>query len=129
MELSRFKPLDFPGAGLDRGNDYYVLHLDSPLHFLSSAPLGEGFVDAQWVISWKVDINFNRPDPEVYMREQVGLLGVSEGEAFIGLLTAVSHRELRASIPRSESGVTVTTLATVGIGNSSSPHQKGRQQL
>ena len=123
MELSRFKPLDFPGAGLDWGRDYYILHLDGALQFLSSAPLGEGFVDARWVVSYKVDINFNQPDPEAYLREQASRLGVPGGESFIGLLTAVSHRELRICT-RSESGVTVTTLATVGTGNSSSPHQK-----
>ncbi len=121
--LGSFQSLDFPGAALRRGDGHYLVRLDTPVQFLSSAPLGDGWVYSRWVLSQQVSINAVLPDPEASLRERASLLGIPEGETLIGLLTAVDHRDLQVC-SAAEEDVTVTTLATVGIANASSPRQK-----
>ena len=115
--------LEFAGAALDWGDDYYIVRLDRALEFLSSAFLGEGFVETRWVMSQQVKADAALPDPELYLQEKARQRGILHGESFIGLLTAVSHRDLQVC-SLTESGVTVTTLATVGVDHGSSPLEK-----
>ncbi len=123
MGSREFVPMDFPGAFLDRGDDHYVLRMEHPILFLSSAPLGEGLVEARWVLSQQVNAHAGFDNLEANLRERAGRLGVPEGETFIGLLTAVDHRDLSVSTLE-EGEVRVTALATVGITSSSSPAEK-----
>ena len=118
-----FEGLEVFGARLDRGNHHYVLRLERPYSFLSSAPLGEGYLDSRWVISLEVTPDADIPYPEGYIRERAGGFGAPSCGPLIGLLTAVRHRDLQVRI-RSEAGVTVATLATAGVSNASSPRQK-----
>ena len=120
--MNRFNSLGFPGADLDRGNDYYLLRLKQPMQFLSSAPLGEGFLEAPWVLSQQVDINDPLPTPLELLRRCGQRRGIPPGQDFVGLLTAVEHEDLQV-VTCAENGVTVTTLATVGVVHGSSPRQ------
>ena len=118
--------MDFPGATLQRGDSYYLVRLEHPAQFLSSAPLGEGLVTADWVLSGQVSPQACLPDPASYLRQLAAQLGVPDrpdGIGVVGLLTAVDHRDLQVTSP-AESGVTVTTLATVGVDHGSSPRDK-----
>ena len=123
MDLSRFRPLGFPGASLDWRDGHYIVRLGRPMQFLSSAPLGGGLLEAQWVLSLQVDINADLPSPEKYLLDRARCLGLLQEEPCIGLLTAVYHEDLQIQTG-SEQGVSVAVLATVGITNGSSPRQK-----
>ena len=122
--MNLFQPLDFPRTELDRGNDYYLVRLDRPMQFLSSAPLGEGFLESRWVLSQQVDINDPLPTPLELLQQWARRRNIPPEEEFIGLLTAVEHDDLQVCTSR-EKGVTVTTLATVGAVHGSSPRQRG----
>ena len=63
------------------------------------------------------------PDPASYLRQIAAQLGVPDRDGVVGLLTAVDHRDLQVT-SLAESGVTVTTLATVGVDHGSSPRDK-----
>jgi len=93
------------------------------MEFLSSAPLGEGFVQACCIFSQQVEPDAALPDPGLRLREIASIWGIPQDEALIGLLTAVSHKDLQV-LTVAECGVTVTTLATVGVDHGSSPLEK-----
>ena len=115
--------MDFPGAALDWGVGHYVVGLERPHQFLSSAPVGEGFVEARWVISQQVPADATLVYPELCLRKAARLRGIPREECFVGLLTAVSHRDLQIYTVQ-ESGVVVTTLVTAGVDHGSSPLEK-----
>ncbi len=117
-----YERLQIRGASLDRGEHHYVLRLEHPYRFLSSAPLGEGHLASQWLLSLEVTPDADIPCPEDYIRERAAGFGVPSEGQLIGLLTAVRHRDLQVAV-RSEAGVTVATLATAGVSNASSPRQ------
>ena len=123
MHQDPFKTMDFPGADLSWGAKHYVVRLEREFTFLSSAPLGQGYVEACWIISQQVGADADLPHPETCLLESAGKHGIPTGQVFIGLLTAVSHRDLQVRTV-GESGVTVTTLATVGVDHGSSPLEK-----
>ena len=115
--------LGIRGASLRRGGHHYVLRLADPYSLLSSAPLGEGFLESRWVLSLEVTPNADISCPQEYLLERAEGFGVPPDEPFIGLLTAVRHWDLQLCV-RSEGGVTVATLATAGVSNASSPRQR-----
>ena len=126
MNTPQPKKMDFPGATIQRGDRYYLVRLEHPAQFLSSAPLGEGLVTADWVLSGQVSPQACLPDPVSHLRELAAQLGIPdrpEGIEVIGLLTAVDHRDLQVT-SLAESGVTVTALATVGVDHGSSARDK-----
>ena len=123
MHQDPFKTMDFPGGALSWGTNHYVVRLERDFTFLSSAPLGQGYVDARWIISQQVGVDAALPHPELCLLESAEKQGIPTGEAIIGLLTAVSHRDLQICT-EGESEVTVTTLATVGVDHGSSPLEK-----
>ncbi len=126
MNTTQPEKLDFPGATLQRGDNYYLMCLEHPAQFLSSAPFGEGLVRAGWILSGQVSPQACLPDPASYLRQFAAQLGVPDrpdGVEVVGLLTAVDHRDLQVT-SLAESGVTVTTLATVGVDHGSSPRDK-----
>ena len=104
MDPERLENLEFPGASLDWGADYYLLSFDRPLRFLSSAPLGEGYLDASWVLSLQVPGDACFPEPEEYLIQQARSKGIPVSEGCIGLLTAVYHQDLQVYTVR-EQGV------------------------
>ena len=115
--------MNFPGAALDWGVEHYLVSLERPYQFLSSAPLGEGLVETRWVISQQVSGDAALLDPELCLREAARQRGIPQGECFVGLLTAVSHRDLQIYSVE-ESGVMVTALVTAGVDHGSSPLEK-----
>ena len=117
-----YERLQIRGASLDRGEHHYVLRLEHPYRFLSSAPLGEGHLASQWLLSLEVTPDADIPCPGDYIRERAAGFGIHSEGPLIGLLTAVRHRDLQVAV-RSEAGVTVATLATAGVSNASSPRQ------
>lgn len=117
------QPLGIRGASLCRGGHHYVLRLADPYSLLSSAPLGEGFLESRWVLSLEVTPDADISCPQEYLLERAEGFGVPPDEPFIGLLTAVRHRDLQLCV-RSEGGVTVATLVTAGVSNASSPRQR-----
>ena len=123
MVLDPFNPMDFPGAALDWGVDHYVVRLDRPYKFLSSALIGEGFIESRWVISQQVSADASLTDPEPCLREAARVQGIPRKARFVGLLTAVSHRDLQVYTVE-ESGVAVATLVTAGVDHGSSPLEK-----
>jgi iron complex transport system ATP-binding protein len=123
MVLNSVSRLEFPGAALDWGNDYYLVRLEQATEFLSSAPLGEGFVEARWILSQQVKADAALQDPDLCLRQKAQQRGILQGDAFIGLLTSVSHRHLQVC-SLAESGVRVTALATAGVEHGSSPLEK-----
>ena len=123
MDQASTQYLNITGAWLDSGPDYYLVRLERAFRFLSSAPLGEGFVEARWVFSQQVSADAALPDPELCLRNASRQRGIPERETFVGLLTAVSHRDLQVYSVE-EAGVTVTTLATVGVDHGSNPLEK-----
>lgn len=121
--LPKFQPLNVRGASLWRGERHYVLRLDRPYTFLSSAPLGEGLLDCQWMLSLEVGPDDDVSYPVEYLRSRATSFGVPASEPLIGLLTAVLHRDIQV-VGRSEDGVTVVGIATVGVSNASGPGQR-----
>ena len=123
MILDALNRMNFPGAVLDWGAGHYLVALERPFQFLSSAPVGEGLVEARWVISQQVSADAALLDPQLCLEEAARLRGIPEGDSFVGLLTAVSHRDLQIYSVE-ESGVTVTALVTAGVDHGSSPLEK-----
>ena len=123
MVLDSLDQFDFPGAVLDWGVEHYLVALERPVQFLSSAPVGEGLVEARWVISQQVSADAALSDPQLCLKNAATLRSIPEEESFVGLLTAVSHRDLQIYSVE-ESGVTVTVLVTAGVDHGSSPLEK-----
>ena len=126
MNTTEPEKLEFPGSTIQRGDDFYLVRLENPAQFLSSAPLGEGLVMAGWILSGQVRPQAVLPDPASCLRQLATQLGVPDrpdGIELVGLLTAVDHRDLQV-ISLTESGVTVTSLAMVGVDHGSSPRSK-----
>ena len=123
MVADSLNRMDLPGAALEWGTEHYTLALGEPYQFLSSAPVGEGLVEARWVVSQQVNADAPLLDPELCLSEAARLRGIPQGEWFVGLLTAVSHQDLQI-YSVSESGVTVTALVTAGVDHGSSPLEK-----
>ena len=125
---SQYEPLGIHGASLDGGRSHYVLRLDTSYRFLSSAPLGEGFLDSRWVMSLQVTPDAEIPCPQRYLKKRAAGFGVPTEEPLIGLLTAVHHDDAQVCV-RSEAGMTVAALATVGLSNASGPGHKDISHL
>ena len=123
MVLDSLNRMNLPGAALDWGVEHYLVSLERPYQILSSAPVGEGLVETRWIISQQVSADAALLEPESCLREAGRLWGIPQGESFVGLLTAVSHRDLQI-YTLEESGVTVTTLVTAGVDHGSSPLEK-----
>ncbi len=64
------QPLGIRGASLCRGGHHYVLRLDAPCSFLSSAPLGEGVLESRWVLSLEVTPDADISCPQQYLLER-----------------------------------------------------------
>ena len=120
---TQFQPLGVRGASLWRGECHYALRLDMPYTFLSSAALGEGLLDCQWLLSLEVGRGDDVSHPVEYLRSRAGSFGIPLEEPLIGLLTAVPHMDIQVA-SRSEDGVTALSLATVGTSNASGPGQR-----
>ena len=130
MNTTQPEKLSFPGATLQRGENYYLVGLEPPAQFLSSAPLGEGLVTASWILSRQLSPSAYLGGPESFLQEPgsylrllASQLGVPDDDGMVGLLTSVDHRDLQVT-SLSESGITVTSLATVGVDHGSSSRDK-----
>ena len=121
--LRQFQPLDIQGASLWCGERHYVLHLDRPYTFLSSAPLGEGMLACRRILSLEVGPDDDVTCPVEYLRTRASSFGIPSAELLIGLLTAVPHEDIQV-VMRSEDGVSVIALATVDVSNASGPGQR-----
>ena len=86
-----------------------VWRFDRPWLAISSAPLGGGLGERQWVINMTVPTGYQRLDPEVHLAEVAAGLGL-RGPG-VGLLTAVDVREV---VHESDGGVQVSV--TTGLG-------------
>ena len=126
--VSQYDPLGIHGAGLNRGQRHYVLKLETSYRFLSSAPLGEGYLDSRWIVSLQVSPDAQIPCPQRYILKRSAELGVCAKEPLVGLLTAVPHSDLQVCV-RTEAGVTVAALVTLGLSNASGPHHKDVSHL
>ena len=80
-------------------------------------------MEARWVYSRQVNPGDPLPHPERSLLEGARQRRIPPGESFVGLVTAVDHRDLQVVAAR-EGGVGVTVLATVGVDRGSSPRQR-----
>lgn len=106
--------IDFPGITATHDDDALIVHSDMPLHILSSAVVGGGFIETQTIINWHVAKNYDGSDPaadlDAFARER-GIDG-----NFVGMLTAVWMRKAR-TLTLIDGDLRVTLVVTAGVRN------------
>ena len=109
---------DFPDVHIERiqGNpgDALVLRSQRTLRTLSSAVVGGGFGSARTILNRHVHKDYDIRDPRTEMVAFARRHGI-DGR-FVGLMTAVFLDNARAATC-TRAGITVATVATVGLGN------------
>ncbi len=106
--------LTFPGVRLAITPEYMHIESTQPLHILSSAVVGGGYVTARHIINRHVDKNYHRDDAVADQVAFARAQGIDE--PFVGLLTAVYLEKLRVSLQQHDE-LLVTALVTAGVGN------------
>lgn len=109
-------PLPIPSLTLTLARQYLWLRSTSPLQLLSSAPGGDGVTAARHIVSQYVDKGYCSDTPERDLAALVERLGIAAWEPWVGLMTGVAL-DRAAIAAREHDGLTVVTVATVGLGN------------
>ncbi|SRR6266487_532324 len=102
--------LDFPGVQLTVTNEACTLTSDFPLTTLASSVVGGGFQRTRTIINRYVQRDYNCADPAGDLRS------FAREESFVGMLTGVQMRHVRAVTLRHE-GLTVASVITAGVSN------------
>jgi iron complex transport system ATP-binding protein len=105
--------LDFPGMTVEQDAAALVLHSEQPLHVLSSAVVGGGFVQTQTIINLHVDKHYDCSDPIRDLHCFAAGRGIAD---FVGLLTAVWMHKAR-SVTLRAGDLTVCAVITAGVSN------------
>ena len=84
--------LDFPGVVLTRTAEVLIVHSQRLLTVLSSAVVGGGMVRVRYLLNRHVHHDYNCLDPMADLLAFARSQGI--GEAFVGLMTAVSLQKL-----------------------------------
>jgi adenosylcobinamide amidohydrolase len=110
--------LDFPGIVLARTAEVLVVHSQQPLTVLSSAVVGGGMARVRYLLNRHVHHDYNCLDPEADLVAFARSRGI--GEAFVGLMTAVSLEKARV-VTRRAACLTVAAVVTAGLSNATTP--------
>ena len=105
----------FPGVTLVQDDEALILRSDAPLHMLSSAVVGGGFLRADVIINRHVSKHYDHPDPAADLAAFARGRGVVG--PFVGLMTAVYLHNTQV-VPLSEAGIRLTLVLTAGFSNS-----------
>ena len=108
--------INIPIEGISVSETSEVIHIQSasPLTTLSSAIVGSGFQHVRHILNTHVDKNYAASNPKADLRVLARRQNIRE--PFIGLLTAVHLRKLRAAFVEAD-GLSVGSLITAGVGN------------
>jgi len=101
----------------DDGAFALVVRADTPLRALTSAVVGEGFVDARVVVNRQVSKRYDADDAEAEMRAFMARHPFVAAADAIGLLTAAHVRDFGYGEHPIADGRRVAAWATVGLGN------------
>ncbi len=104
----------FPGVSATLDDEALILRSAEPLHILSSAVAGGGFVDARIIINRHVSKQYDNPDPAADLMAFARQRGVEE--PFVGLMTAVFMRNTQI-VTLTEGGLLLTQVITAGFSN------------
>jgi len=108
--------MNIPIEGISISETPEVIHIQStsPLTTLSSAIVGSGFQHIRHILNAHVDKNYAGSNPQAELRALARRQNIHE--PFIGLLTAVHLRKMRAAFFESD-GLSVGSLITAGVSN------------
>jgi len=108
--------INIPIEGISVSETSEVIHIQSasPLTTLSSAIVGSGFQHVRHILNTHVDKNYAASNPKADLRVLARRQNIRE--PFIGLLTAVHLRKVRAAFFESD-GLSVGSLITAGVSN------------
>jgi iron complex transport system ATP-binding protein len=106
--------LDFPGITATFSPEVIILHSQHPLHVLSSAVVGGGLIDTQYIINRHVDKKYNEPDPVSDLHDFATKQGITE--PFVGLMTA-AYLDGVQTVTLQEDKLTVAAVVTAGLSN------------
>ena len=104
----------FPGVSAALDDQALILRSAEPLHILSSAVVGGGFVDARIIINLHVNKQYDNPDPAADLMTFARQRGVEE--PFVGLMTAVFMRNTQI-VTLTEGDLLLTLVITAGFSN------------
>jgi iron complex transport system ATP-binding protein len=110
--------LDFPGIALTRTAEVLVVHSQQPLTVLSSAVVGGGMARVRYLLNRHVHHDYHCLDPGADLVAFARNQGI--GEAFVGLMTAVSLEKARV-VTRRAACLTVAAVVTAGLSNATNP--------
>jgi iron complex transport system ATP-binding protein len=110
--------LDFPGVVITRTAEVLVVHSQQPLTVLSSAVVGGGLARVRYLLNRHVHHDYNCLEPEADLVAFARSRGI--GEAFVGLMTAVSLEKARV-VTRRAACLTVAAVVTAGLSNATTP--------
>jgi len=115
MLWSAFEPLSsvISGVTVEVGPEAVWVRSIEPLSVLSSAVVGGGLASTRHIVNMHVDLGYRGDRPADDLRAFARRLGI--GEPFVGLMTAAWTHEA-ATVSEKADGVTVTAVATVGLG-------------
>ena len=110
--------VDFPGVTVAHSDAALILRSPHPLHMLSSAVVGGGFLHARAILNWHVRKGYDHPHPAADLVEFAHRCMLPT--PFVGMMTAALLRHARAATYQAE-GVTATAVVTAGLSNASTP--------
>ncbi len=96
-------------------SDYILLKSNKPLKILSSAVLNGGFCEANYVLNYSVEEDFDESDPESFLRERVEEMDLPL-ESTVGMMTAANLNEA-GTMSLQKSSVEVKSVVSAGISN------------
>lgn len=110
--------MEMPGVTATLSTEALVLCSQQPLHMLSSAMVGGGFLRARYIVNRHVHKDYCHPHPTADLRAFARSHGITD--LFVGLMTAVSMHKTR-SVTLRDTALTVTAVATAGLSNPAAP--------
>ncbi len=109
--------LSFPRVSASLDDDSLILNSTDPLHILSSAVVGGGFVQARVIINRHVSKYYDQPNPSVDLIDFARQQGVAE--PFVGLMTAVYMRNTQV-VTLQAPDLRLSLVMTAGFSNATS---------
>jgi iron complex transport system ATP-binding protein len=110
--------VDFPGVTVTHSDAALVLRSPHPLHILSSAVVGGGFLRAGTILNWHVRKGYDHPHPAADLVAFAHRCGLPT--PLVGMMTAALLQHARAATYQAD-GVTATAVVTAGLSNASTP--------
>lgn len=106
---------DLSDIDVEVNSDYILVKSDDPLKVLSSAVFNGGFCEGRYILNYRVEEDFDRSDPENFLREKVGELGLPLNST-VAMMTAADVNEAGITSAQ-KSNVKVKSITSAGVSS------------